>query len=216
MSRNKEKDEAEKTRRKLLAMESAFRLFSEKGIDSVKMSDIVEDCDVSRQSLYRYFSTKTDLVITVGAWKWKEYISSYAVKATAEQADTRTAADIMRYYMESFMDLFRNHRDILRFNYYFNSFMANVQAMPEQKRVYTEVVDRLKASFHQMYEKGKIDKTLKTDLSESVMFSSSFHIMLAAVTRYAMGLVYVTEDGDLEKELDLLKEALLKMYVVEQ
>ena len=74
----------------------------------------------------------------------------------------------------------------------------------------------MKASFHQMYEKGKIDKTLKTDLSESVMFSSSFHIMLAAVTRYAMGLVYVTEDGDLEKELDLLKEALLKMYVVEQ
>lgn len=216
MSRNREKDEADKAKRRLLAMESGFRLFSEKGIDSVKMSDIVADCGVSRQSLYRYFSTKTDLVIAIGTWKWREYISQYKAEVSFEESAQMTAAQHMRSYLDSFIDLFRHHRDILRYNYYFNSFLANVQAMPEQIQSYTDVVDDLKKSFHSLYEKGEKDGTLRTDLSESVMFSSSFHIMLAAVTRYAMGLAYVPEDDDLEKELILLEEALLGKYIVQQ
>ena len=37
--------------------------------------------------------------------------------------------------------------------------------------------------------------------------------MLAAVTRYAIGLVYIPEDGfDAKKELEKLKEALLLRY----
>lgn len=216
MSRNREKDEADKAKRRLLAMESGFRLFSEKGIDSVKMSDIVADCGVSRQSLYRYFSTKTDLVIAIGAWKWREYIIQYSAQTPSAKVEQMTAAQHMRLYLDSFIDLFRHHRDILRYNYYFNSFLANVQAMPEQIQSYTDVVDDLKKSFHSLYEKGKKDGTLRTELSESVMFSSSFHIMLAAVTRYAMGLAYVQEDDDLEKELILLEEALLGTYIVQQ
>ena len=100
--------------------------------------------------------------------------------------------------------------------YYFNSFLANEQISPEQKQSYTNVVDDLKKAFHGLYEKGMRDRTLRADLPESVMFSSSFHIMLAAVTRYAMGLVYVEENKDPERELFLLEEALLRMYVAEK
>ena len=78
------------------------------------------------------------------------------------------------------------------------------------------MVDNLKESFHEMYETGMRDGTLKTDIPESVMFSSSFHIMLAAITRYAMGLAYVEGENETERELVLLEEALLKMYVVEK
>ena len=45
------------------------------------------------------------------------------------------------------------------------------------------------------------------------MFSTTLHLMLAAVTRYAVGLVYIPENGlDAEKELEKLKEALLMRY----
>ena len=216
MSRNRERDEAIKTRCKLSAMESAFRLFSEKGIETVKMTDIVEDCGVSRQSLYRYFSTKTDLVIAVGAWQWREYINRYSAQLPSERDEKLTAAERMKLYMDSFINLYRSHKDILRFNYYFNSFLANERASTEQNRPYTEVVDHLKRAFHELYLKGMKDGTLRTDLPEPVMFSSSFHIMLAASTRYAMGLVYLEDGVDPERELILLEEALLGTYVVEQ
>ena len=216
MSRNRERDEAIKARYKLSAMESGFRLFSEKGIETVKMADIVEDCGVSRQSLYRYFSNKTDLVIAIGAWQWEKYITHYTAQLPAERFDKLTAAERMKLYLDSFIDLYRSHRDVLRYNYYFNSFLANERVSQEQSRSYQDVVDTLKKVFHELYLTGMKDGTLRTDLPESVMFSSSFHIMLAAVTRYAMGLVYLEADVDPERELVLLEEALFKVYAVEQ
>ena len=78
------------------------------------------------------------------------------------------------------------------------------------------MVDELSRLFHNVYEKGMRDGTLRKDISEEAMFSSFFHIMLAAVTRYAVGLVYIPEQGsDPESELEMLKEILLSRYTVE-
>ena len=213
MSRNRDLDESIKAERKLIAMNSAFRLFSEKGIDRVTMPEIAADSGVARQSLFRYFSNKTELVIAIGAWKWKEYISANNAKLPKEEIDKMTAAEYLRWYMDSFLDLYREHRDILRFNYYFNSFVQGERATEEQMKPYTEVVEQLIADFHVLYEKGMRDGTINGDIPEEVMISSSFHIMLAAVTRYSIGLLY--RDGNNERELTLLKNALLQQFIKE-
>ena len=47
------------------------------------------------------------------------------------------------------------------------------------------------------------------------MFSATLHLMLAVVTRYAVGLVYVPENGfDAEKELRLQKGMILKEFTL--
>ena len=51
-------------------------------------------------------------------------------------------------------------------------------------------------------------------MNEGEMFLSIVHLMLAAVTRYAVGLVY-ENDGDSEKELILLKDMLMHEFVQE-
>ena len=76
---------------------------------------------------------------------------------------------------------------------------------------YQEMIDQLKAWFHEMYVKAQVDHTLKTDLSEQDMFSTTIHLMLAVVTRYAIGLVYQS-GSDPEKELELQKELLLTRF----
>ena len=64
-----------------------------------------------------------------------------------------------------------------------------------------------------MYTRAKQDRTIRTDETEEEMFSTTLHLMLAAVTRYAVGLVYVPESGfDAEKELEKMKMALLHEY----
>ena len=64
-----------------------------------------------------------------------------------------------------------------------------------------------------VYERAEQDHTIRTDESEEEMFSTTLHLMLAAVTRYAIGLVYIPESGfDAEKELEKLKEAMLLRY----
>ena len=73
---------------------------------------------------------------------------------------------------------------------------------------YNEMIDRLAMRFHRAYVKGENDKTLCTEMSERTMFLSIMHLMLAAVTRYAVGLVY-ENDSESDKELILLRDMLM-------
>ena len=75
-----------------------------------------------------------------------------------------------------------------------------------------QVVNKLAVLFHGVYKRGMKDGTLNASISEEEMFSGCFHIMLAASTRYAVGLVYISENTDPEKELVMLKRLLFLEY----
>lgn len=196
-------------------METAYELFSEKGIIPVTITDIAEASGVGRATVFRYFTSKLELVISISTWKWEEYIEVRDATLSQETLDKMTGAEYLRFFLDSFLDLYRNHRDILRFNYDFNSFLRYEVGTAEQKQPYLQMVGVLGAQFHVLYERGVKDGTLREDISESSMFSSSFHIMLAAATRYAVGLVVVYEDSnDPESELVMLEELLLSRFTI--
>ena len=196
-------------------METAYELFSEKGIIPVTITDIAEASGVGRATVFRYFTTKLELVISISTWKWEEYIEVRDATLPQERLDKMTGAEYLRFFLDSFLDLYRNHRDILRFNYDFNSFLRYEAGAAEEKQPYLRMVNALGAQFHVVYERGMKDGTLREDISESSMFSSSFHIMLAAATRYAVGLVVVYEDSiDPDSELVLLEELLLSRFTI--
>ena len=72
---------------------------------------------------------------------------------------------------------------------------------------------RFKERFHLMYLRAEQDKTIRTDEPEEKMFSTTLHLMLAAVTRYAVGFIYIPEkDFEPEEELEALKDMLLEKY----
>jgi hypothetical protein len=104
---------------------------------------------------------------------------------------------------------------VLRFNHYFNSYIENERATPEQMQPYMKVADELFTRFHAVYQKAMEDGTLRTDMPETTMLSSMLHIMLAAATRYAGGLVYVMEGTNPEDELVLLRDALLREFTAD-
>ena len=196
-------------------METAYELFSEKGIIPVTITDIAEASGVGRVTVFRYFTTKLNLVVAIGTWKWEEYIEAHSALLPQERLDKMTGAEYLRFFLDSFLDLYRNHRDILRFNYDFNSFLRYEAGAAEEKQPYLRMVNALGAQFHMVYERGMKDGTLREDISESSMFSSSFHIMLAAATRYAVGLVVVYEDSnEPESELVMLEELLLSRFTI--
>ena len=124
-----------------------------------------------------------------------------------------SAAKELDFYLGCYIRLYKEHRDILRFNHNFNSFVTHEKAAPELMRPYVASIMNYAKKFHRLYEKGRIDKTIKTDLPENKMFVSTMHIMLAVVARFAEGVVYRTgEDDDLSEELLLLKQMLMTRF----
>ena len=193
-------------------MEKGFELFTEREIESVTMKEIADASLVGRATLFNYFNSKLDLVIAISSWKWKEYIERTVKAANQLDLEKMTGAEFLSKYLDAFLELYRNYRSTLRFNYRFNSYLRNERVTPEQLEPYMQLVNKLGASFHVFYERGMKDGTLNANIPEKEMFLGSFHIMLAAATRYAVGLVYIPENYDPEKELVMLKRLLFLEY----
>jgi AcrR family transcriptional regulator len=82
-------------------MESALKLFEERGFDSVTVEDITNDAQVAKGSFYTYFSTKSDIIVDE-FWKIDEYYHQYAQKnlgryKTAEEKLLAFTRAQMRY-----------------------------------------------------------------------------------------------------------------------
>lgn len=212
--RNQEKDELEMAARRELMLETGFRVFAEKGIEAVSMQQIADACDLGIATLYRYFNTKLALVLAIGTRKWEEYAAYVLTRRTQRNADAMPAAEELGFYLDFYIDLYQNHKDLLRFNQSFNNFVQYEGASEEQLAPYRAAIGRIALFFHDVYEKGRRDGTIRTDQPEGKMFASTSHIMLAVAVRYAQGLLYSAEfEEDLSKEFQMLKRLLLKEYV---
>jgi len=211
--RDKEKDAAQMAIKRRDFLEKAYELFTKKNIESVSMIEVAKECGYGTMTLYRYFSTKPKLVVAVATWIWGQTIQENQERRPEMDFAGMTALGIFEFYLDSFIELYRHKRDLLRFNQFFNIYIQSERIDPEVMKPYRDIIEGLRTSFHVVYERAQQDHTVRTDESEEEMFSTTLHLMLAAATRYAIGLVYVPESGfDAEKELGKLKEALLMRY----
>ena len=190
-------------------MEKSFELFAERGIEAVTVPELAKAAEVDRSLVYIYFPSKLDLAIAISGHVWKEFNQPHYER---DGIGTQTAAERYEFWLDSFLELWHEHRDILRFNQFFNVFVMNEEISSERMEPYTSVIEELEKRFHGVYEQAKQDGTLRTDIPEQKIFSTTLHLMLAAATRYAVGLIY--QGGEPEAELKALKEMLMQRYTV--
>ena len=208
MGRNIERDEREHAIRMKKIAATAFSVFAEHTIEKVTMSDIADACGKGVASIYRHYSTKPALVVAASTWAWENYLNEHSPR---DIPTGMTAAERFGFFLDSFLDLYHHHKDLLRFNQFFNVYVQSERISQEQMTPYMDMIGGLVDQFHEIYVQGQEDGTLRTDLPEGEMVSTVIHLMLAAVTRYAVGLVY-NEHTDPEKELQLLRDLLLTRF----
>ena len=197
----------EVTRQRIL--EAGFRLFVEKNIDKVTMQDVADAAGIGVATVYRYYSTKLDLVMAINGWKWSEY--EHETARLVELRSDATAFDKFDYYLESYLNLYRNNKDLLRFNQFFNIYAEHENVSQDAMKPYTDVVKVIAQRFHLIYQQALEDHTLSTDVPESEMFWTTMHLMMAVITRYAVGLAF-KGTADPEEELKLQKNMLLREF----
>ena len=213
--RNLEKDEIEMIARRQSMLREGFRLFAEKGIEPVAMQEIADACGVGIATLYRYHNTKSALVVDIATRKWEEYGEHVKKERVNRNVSAMNAAENFAFYLDFYIDLYKNHKDLLRFNQNFNNYVIHERIPVEQLAPYLRAVGGFAEMFREIYAKGKTDGTIKTDLPEEKMFAATSHIMLAVAVRYAQGLLYASEnEKDRTEEYELLKRMILREYVI--
>lgn len=197
-----------------LILETGFQLFSENTIEAITMADVANAAGVGVATVYRYFNTKQTLVLAISTWIWEKNIQEAIRSGGIRNA---TAAETFEYYLDVFLSLYHNNRNVLRFNQFFNVYFGKEGAVSEDaaKSFSFLLEDALLPRFEELLRTAEEDHSMRTDIPAKKIMLTTLHLMLAAVTRYAVGLVY-TDGSDPDQELAVLKEMLMERYTTTQ
>ena len=205
-------DLAGRAEKRTLLLEKGYEIFVEYGIAGISLNTVAEAAGFGIATIYRYFDKKQGFVVEIATKKWQEFTGEILRHRPREDSESVTAVEMFEFYLDSFLQLYRDHKDLLRFNQMFNIYVQSEGIDAATLKPYNDMADRLAEQFHITYERAKKDRTIRTDIPETELFSTTLHIMLAAVTRYAGGLVYMPEDFDDMKELETLKNMIMAQY----
>ena len=211
--RNAEKDAAEMAERRARLLEAGFRLFAARTIESVKLTEIAEAAGLGIVTLYRYFKTKPDFVIELGTVLWLRYYVEVESEYEKRGGARMSAAEELEFFIDSIIELYRSHKDVLKFNRNFDTYVQHKECTAEQMRPYNEAVNVFAVKFHTVYLKAQKDGTLDIRIPEKRLFVNTLYTVLSVAGKYAEGLIYPSDEHhDMTGELVMLKEMILKAF----
>ena len=76
-------------------------------------------------AVFRYYPNKLELVIAVCAAKWKEYLDALDAKRPLESIGDIPAIDRFIFTLDSYIDMYRHHKDLLQYNDNFNHYVTH-------------------------------------------------------------------------------------------
>jgi len=211
MPRNVERDAQREKERRQQLMEAGLKLFSTNGIEMVKLQDVADEAGVGIATLYKYYENKVNLLISISAYMWKKIWSGYDENLGSETIQSYNAYQRIEGFLDLIISLYKEHPEVLRFSGYYKTYMNRENTDSIKNNEHIKALAPIGDIFHDLYEKAKIDKSIRTDIEEHEMFTTLALTMLGAAERYAMGIVWAGHDGDNDytKELLLLKDMML-------
>lgn len=133
--------------KKRMIVETARRVFMEKGFKNVTMKDIVEACEISRGGLYLYFGSTTEIFQEVLKLEAEEADDVFSRNIT----DDATAADILALFLkEQKKELLRKKNTLNEAIYEFH-FASDI---PKKENTLKKQFDAAVKIIHKLIEAG--------------------------------------------------------------
>lgn len=161
-----EKDEMKQNRKNRI-LESAFNLFSQKGIDTIAMTDIAKNAEIGVASLYRYYETKEEIAIRTVIWAWEKQKEIINPQFSSEEFEKLNGLGQIECILKVFTDLFENQKDFLRFIYFFDSFAVRTEIPKERLEDYEIIISNVQQVVAKAISKGLEDGSIKSIYKDS-------------------------------------------------
>lgn len=147
--------EAELIARKSRIIHEAFQLFCRHGIDKVSIKSIALKAGVGEKSIYRYFSTKSDLLLETVLMLWTEIVSELTA-GLPQNFDSLSGYDQIICITHRFLHLYNNNSEFILFSYDYKLFLVRTSAQLTVHE-YSEVLRPIRELYIRALLKGKAD-----------------------------------------------------------
>jgi AcrR family transcriptional regulator len=203
--KNKRKIELEnqKERRKIEVILVAIEVLKEKGIENTKMTDIAEKAQIGVATVYRYFKTKTDLVIGAAIVLWKMEISSLHHQFYEESFIELSGAERVRIILSTFITLYYNHSEFICFLEQFDNYIIKEHIAPEKLEDYEKSIIDLKSVMFDAIEQGKKDSSIKATLDKNVFYITIAHSLMSLCQKLILRGEILSSDREIQGDTQL-------------
>ena len=124
--------QTKKDERREKILTEAYRIFVEKKIEPVSMGEIAEAAGIGRATLFRYYSSKLELVIAVCTREWKAYLDALDQVRPINSVGEIPAIGRLIFTLDSYIEMYQSHKALLCFNDNFNHYVSHEGCEEEQ------------------------------------------------------------------------------------
>lgn len=197
-----------KERRKTI-IDTAFRLFCERGIEDVPLAEIAKEAKVGETTIYRYFDNKTTLVLEAFVILWDMIMSK--VEQTVENTENYqllTGFEQMAVWLDSFRQLYINNSDFILFSYEAKLYLLRHKIKLNRFQQDT-LMQSIKGPCLAALEKGRKDGSIpvKQDLED--IFYAVWGSIRGYIVKIAIYNELYGEDSPWESRYKIVEEGIL-------
>ena len=197
-----------KNKRYEKAVEVSAQLFLKNGIDSVKMTDIADECGIGVATLYRWFGTKNGITIAAMTYMWNElnkmFSGIFESEVFLSQSGIKQLSDLMRM----FIVLYEAHPGFMRLLSEFDLLLISEDIPKKDLKEYEKSIINFYPVFENSYMMGIADGTVR-EIPDIRMFYLSFaHTLMELSKKLIQGELLPNDDfSHAEDELSMIIEA---------
>ena len=177
-----ERKKRERDVRRQVILDSARDIILERGVAAVSMADIARECELSKATLYLYFSNKESLLEAI----FTEAVTSFVEYAELRNSESDSGIEAISKLWKCYLDRFRNSNDLFVLvgvkNFVAPSFPMLYEPADKSSR---KAGNRMISIVQRVLERGLHDGTLETDLDAKTLSRTVFIIASGIVDSVA-------------------------------
>ena len=203
-----------KTSRINRILESAFNLFSEKGIDTITMNDIASTAELGVASLYRYFATKDEIAIRTAIWAWNKQKDVILPALQSDSYESLKGYQQIEKIFKMFVDLYDKEKTFLRFIYFFDSYINRQKISYERLFDYEGMIAVVQDIVANAISKGLTDGSISAEYKdhEKDLYFTSMHSLFSLSQKLSLAGNMLAMDSAVNgtDQMRILADLLLK------
>ncbi|SFU88704.1 transcriptional regulator, TetR family [Clostridium sp. DSM 8431] len=211
---DKRKVEFEQSKKKRMEyiVEKAAEIFCAQGIDNTKVTDIAKAADVGVASVYRYFKTKSDIVIQVGIKFWTNIRAEFVRKIEEDDFINQNGLEQFKDLGNIFFKLYNDYPQFLKYLHDFDSYIVKEKIEKDRLKEYEENILFIKELVVKYIEKGQADGSIKDSIDAEELYFTTTHTLMSLVQKLSLSGSVLESDIRIsgEKQIKMISNMILE------
>jgi AcrR family transcriptional regulator len=163
-------------------------------IADVKMTDIADAAGVGVATLYRRFSTKTDLAVLAATLLWRRFNEQIHALVESDAFLALGGLGRLDALLSSYRDGYLEHAEFMRFLDELDHLLLTEGVGASRLAVYGAEVDSFYLVFDDAYLLGRMDGSITRDVDFPVFYRALAHALTSVAQKLARGEVIPSDD----------------------